>query len=337
MSTGYINYKKAPYQVRIVSYRCERCFRKWQSANGSLSDYQLCKNCLQKCYPGTYKWQAPNKKGNQNPETFVAHNTELCGKCIRLGFSCMELGVNEDEDKGGIVVNNIEGDEVTLEHTNLSNYIRITEKAPLKSKKSQKKPEQVTNSNQETPGRRKSVDKKAQRLKEKQEWLKLYDDGKNKKGDKKAADDIKIHATTFNEPNKDDIKIEANVENRDSGEDEITTDNSNIKKKIPTDTSNEANNDVEKNSVNFLIKESVIHGSVIDNDTNDIVNALNILCNLFIVESNIDYAANDTEGSCNSTYSIDMEKELEKNTEKAVEHLVISEKLVLNDDSSTQI
>lgn len=336
MSTGYISYKRAPYQVRIVNYRCERCFRRWQSANGSLSDYQLCKNCLQKCYPGTYKWQAPNKKGNQNPETFVAHNTELCGKCIRLGFSCMELGVNEDEDKGGIVVNNIEGDEVTLEHTSLSNYIHITEKATLKSKKNQKKPEQVMNVNQETPGRRKSVDKKAQRMQEREEWLKLYDAGKNKKKeDKKVADDTdekmnddnEIHASTSNEPNKD----------------EVTTDDSNMKNKT-VDTANEASHDVEEVFVNFLITECGIHGAVIDKETND---AENVICNLLIVESNINYAALDTE-DCYPMNSTDMEKAIGEFRKKAIdihdetnditlENLVIRENPVLNDDSSIQI
>ncbi|KAG2202044.1 hypothetical protein INT47_006236 [Mucor saturninus] len=128
------NYDKAPFLVRIVKYTCGTCFRRWQSANGNLEDYQICKNCYSKCYPGEYKWQAPNKKGNQNQETFVAHNTELCGKCIRLGSSCMELR-NEDSNPGTIVSNE-DGEDFILENnSDLSSFLVIKEKPDKKKKK----------------------------------------------------------------------------------------------------------------------------------------------------------------------------------------------------------
>lgn len=127
-------YDKAPYHVRIVKYTCGVCFRRWQSANGNLEDYQICKNCFSKCYPGEYKWQAPNKKGNQNQETFIAHNSELCGKCIRLGVSCMEL--RDEDTTPGIVVMNDDGEDFLLESSSdLSSFIVVKEKTDKKKKK----------------------------------------------------------------------------------------------------------------------------------------------------------------------------------------------------------
>lgn len=167
MSNRQIQFNdKAPFKVCIVKYTCGTCFRRWQSANGNLNDYQLCKHCYQKCYPGEYKWQAPNKKGNQNRETFVAHNTELCGKCIRLGFSCMEL---LDEGKPpGIVVSNDDGEDFLLENnSDLSNFIVIKEKVDKKKKKADKK-----------SGKNTMIKAKQER----QEWSALMDEEKKRKG-----------------------------------------------------------------------------------------------------------------------------------------------------------
>lgn len=122
-----IQHTKAPYSVRIVKFGCENCGRRWQSANGSLRDYQKCKSCYTKCYPSSYKIQVPNKKGNENRGTFQAHNTELCGRCARLGYSCMELGNSVDQDN--IVVSAADNEEVVLIKSNdLSSYIVTNEK-----------------------------------------------------------------------------------------------------------------------------------------------------------------------------------------------------------------
>jgi hypothetical protein len=151
------NYQKAPFRVRIVKYKCDTCFRRWQSANGNLTDYQLCKNCYQKCYPGEHKWQTPNKQGNQNRETFIAHNTELCGKCIRLGFSCMEL--IREEQSSGTVVSNDDGEDILLENnSDLSSFIVRKDKVDKKMKKVDKVPNKNT------------LGKQNQALKERQEW-----------------------------------------------------------------------------------------------------------------------------------------------------------------------
>ncbi|KAG2189985.1 hypothetical protein INT46_009742 [Mucor plumbeus] len=107
--TEYIN---APFNVRIVSFACEECGRRWRSANGSLEDYQKCKNCYAECYPVSYKIQAPNKVGDENRETYEAHNKELCGKCERLGRSCMMLGV-EYKDSFRIITN-ADGEDIYL-------------------------------------------------------------------------------------------------------------------------------------------------------------------------------------------------------------------------------
>lgn len=136
-----IQYTKAPYSVRIVKFGCENCGRRWQSANGSLKDYQKCKNCFSKCYPSSYKIQAPNKRGNENRGTFQAHNTELCGRCARLGYSCMELGNSVDQDN--IIVSAADDEEVVLTKSNdLSSYIVTNEK---KNKKSKAKKDSETN------------------------------------------------------------------------------------------------------------------------------------------------------------------------------------------------
>lgn len=134
-------YNKAPFRVCIVRYTCENCFRRWNSANGNLNDYQLCKNCLQKCYPGSHKWEEPNKLGNQNRETYISHNSELCGKCIRLGYSCMEIG---DEVAQGTRVTNNDGEEIVLENnSDISSF--IVKKIDKKKKSGKKlKSEAVT-------------------------------------------------------------------------------------------------------------------------------------------------------------------------------------------------
>ncbi|KAK4520041.1 Replication termination factor 2 [Mucor velutinosus] len=113
---------KAPYSVRIVKFGCENCGRRWQSANGSLSDYQKCRNCYERCYPSSYKIQAPNKRGNENRGTFQAHDTELCGRCERLGYSCMELGNAIDQDN--LLVTGADDEDVVLTKSNdLFSYV----------------------------------------------------------------------------------------------------------------------------------------------------------------------------------------------------------------------
>lgn len=168
------NYQKAPFRVRIVKYKCDTCFRRWQSANGNLTDYQLCKNCYQKCYPGEHKWQTPNKQGNQNRETFIAHNTELCGKCIRLGFSCMEL--IREEQSSGTVVSNDDGEDILLENnSDLSSFIVRKDKVDKKMKKVDKVPNKNT------------LGKQNQALKERQEWPALMNTEKKEKAETKVT------------------------------------------------------------------------------------------------------------------------------------------------------
>ncbi|GAN04477.1 hypothetical protein MAM1_0065d03937 [Mucor ambiguus] len=91
-------HSKAPYYVCIVEFGCLHCGRRWSSANGSLKDYQKCKNCYTECYPVGSRIREPNKLGNENRQTLQAHNKELCGKCARLGRSCMMLGNKSDSD-----------------------------------------------------------------------------------------------------------------------------------------------------------------------------------------------------------------------------------------------
>ncbi|KAL7309994.1 Zinc finger CCHC domain-containing protein 24 [Mucor circinelloides] len=93
-----IAHSKAPFSVRIVEFGCPKCSRRWSSANGSLEDYQKCKNCYTECYPVGSRIRKPNKFGNENRQTYQGHNKELCGKCTRLGRSCMTLGNESDDD-----------------------------------------------------------------------------------------------------------------------------------------------------------------------------------------------------------------------------------------------
>ncbi|GAA5817156.1 hypothetical protein MFLAVUS_010698 [Mucor flavus] len=174
-------YDKPPFTVCIVRYTCPTCCRRWHSANGNLDDYQICKNCYEKCYPGPYKYQAPNKKGNQNPETYIPHNTELCGKCIRLGHSCMEeLGL----ERPNRVVSNLEGESVILDDSqDFSSYFTL---ATVKTKPEKKKP---------------AVSKKMQQLRDKQAWSALMDAGKKKQ--------------VVKEDNEDEEQIIPNVVNED--------------------------------------------------------------------------------------------------------------------------
>ncbi|KAL9541942.1 hypothetical protein MBANPS3_008857 [Mucor bainieri] len=129
----YPVYDRAPFHVRIVKFGCLNCGRRWQSANGSLQDYQRCKGCLEKTFPSSYKIQAPNKRGNENPGTFRPHNSDLCGKCDRLGYSCMEIEGDEGQDDI-IVVAADEEDVVLTKANDLSNFIVVKEKKTKKSK-----------------------------------------------------------------------------------------------------------------------------------------------------------------------------------------------------------
>lgn len=124
---------KAPFNVRIVKFGCLNCGRRWQSANGSLQDYQRCKGCFEKTFPSSYKIQAPNKRGNENKGTFRPHNSELCGKCDRLGYSCMEIEADDGQDD--IVVIAADEEDVVLTKSNdLSSFIVVKEKKTKKAK-----------------------------------------------------------------------------------------------------------------------------------------------------------------------------------------------------------
>ncbi|KAL0141101.1 hypothetical protein V8B55DRAFT_1436924 [Mucor lusitanicus] len=116
-------HERAPYSVRIVKFGCENCGRRWQSANGSINDYQKCKNCYQKCYPSSYKMQAPNKRGNENRGTLQAHNTALCGRCDRLGYSCMELGNTIDQDNILVATASDDEEMILTKSNDLSTFI----------------------------------------------------------------------------------------------------------------------------------------------------------------------------------------------------------------------
>ncbi|CAO3618396.1 unnamed protein product [Cunninghamella echinulata] len=89
----------APKYVRLVKFGCINCGRRWTSANGSLNDYQLCKACFTICYPTGSTIEPPNKIGNMNRETYIKHYPDLCGKCYRLGYSCMLLPDKEGEQE----------------------------------------------------------------------------------------------------------------------------------------------------------------------------------------------------------------------------------------------
>ncbi|KAG2200419.1 hypothetical protein INT46_002286 [Mucor plumbeus] len=121
---------RAPFNVRIVKFGCLNCGRRWQSANGSLQDYQRCKGCFEKTFPSSYKIQAPNKRGNENKGTFRPHNSELCGKCDRLGYSCMEIEADDCQDDI-IVIAADEEDVVLTKSNDLSSFIVIS---PMKDK-----------------------------------------------------------------------------------------------------------------------------------------------------------------------------------------------------------
>lgn len=122
---------RAPFNVRIVKFGCLNCGRRWQSANGSLQDYQRCKGCFEKTFPSSYKIQAPNKRGNENKGTFRPHNSELCGKCDRLGYSCMEIEADDCQDDI-IVIAADEEDVVLTKSNDLSSFIVVKEKRPKK-------------------------------------------------------------------------------------------------------------------------------------------------------------------------------------------------------------
>ncbi|KAI8643036.1 hypothetical protein BD408DRAFT_442920 [Parasitella parasitica] len=106
-------HEKAPFSVRITNFACNECDRRWSSANGSLQDYQKCKYCYTKCYPLGHKIRAPNKTGNENRETYQGHIKELCGKCQRLGKSCMML--ENDYDDSYRVITNADGEDMYLD------------------------------------------------------------------------------------------------------------------------------------------------------------------------------------------------------------------------------
>ncbi|KAI8084357.1 uncharacterized protein B0P05DRAFT_36060 [Gilbertella persicaria] len=149
-------YKKAPFYTRIVQFGCENCGRRWKSASGSLVDFQICKGCYGQVYPGGYKWEAPNKRGNQNKETYLPHDTELCGKCIRLGYSCMEAINSMQDQEDTIIVNNTEGEVMTLSKST-DIFDNIVTKIDKKKKRQNKQA------------------KKAEREKAKQAWIQLMD------------------------------------------------------------------------------------------------------------------------------------------------------------------
>ncbi len=95
--------------VKVASFGCKGCAHRWKSARGKPGVYQKCKECLEPCYPSEFFWEAPNKKGNMNRETYIGHNSDLCGRCIELGYSCQtlsELENMEDAEEDDIAANN---------------------------------------------------------------------------------------------------------------------------------------------------------------------------------------------------------------------------------------
>lgn len=90
--------KRAPKSTRVACFGCKDCAYRWNSARGQAGVYQKCKYCYKDCYPTGFAWKAPNKEGNSNRETFIGHNTDLCGKCIELGYSCQSSCELEQQD-----------------------------------------------------------------------------------------------------------------------------------------------------------------------------------------------------------------------------------------------
>ncbi|KAK4513452.1 uncharacterized protein ATC70_005453 [Mucor velutinosus] len=91
-------YSKAPFSVRVVEFDCLNCGRRWSCANGSLEDYQKCNNFYAECYPVGSRIREPTRFGNENRQTLQGHNKDICGKCARLGRSCMMLSNESDND-----------------------------------------------------------------------------------------------------------------------------------------------------------------------------------------------------------------------------------------------
>ncbi|KAI8991224.1 hypothetical protein BDF20DRAFT_831284 [Mycotypha africana] len=140
--------KKAPFKTLIVRFGCDNCGRRWRSASGNMNDFQICKNCYQKVYPCGYQYEAPNKRGNQNRETFESHNSELCGKCIRLGFNCMELTISQRLDQDAIeelvptIVRNEDEEDIAL--TNNVDILAFIKPQKTKNKNKKKMSTQQT-------------------------------------------------------------------------------------------------------------------------------------------------------------------------------------------------
>lgn len=122
---------KPPKSVQMVKFGCSNCGRRWESANGSLIDYQICKNCYTECYPSDFKIKTSNKYGNMNKETYLKHNQDLCGKCNRLGFSCMELSDIEKEQN--VVID--EDGKLKSTEKQLSDFIVVKSKNKNRKKK----------------------------------------------------------------------------------------------------------------------------------------------------------------------------------------------------------
>ena len=114
---------RAPKYTRVACFGCTDCAYRWNSARGQAGVYQKCKHCLKHCYPTGFAWQAPNKEGNMNRETLIGHNSDLCGKCIQLGYSCQSYCELEQD---------------SIDHQDMGNALDDTIKFSVKPKLSQK-------------------------------------------------------------------------------------------------------------------------------------------------------------------------------------------------------
>ena len=84
-SSGSSSDGTGPDKKKFGSYQCPKCKRKWESANSWRKYGQKCQKC--NIYVMAYKRRKLKFSGNIDPTK--PHPMELCGKCQKLGRSCV--------------------------------------------------------------------------------------------------------------------------------------------------------------------------------------------------------------------------------------------------------
>ena len=81
---------RTPDERRFGSFRCVECKRTWCSANSWMDAWQRCVQCNVKVYP--YQQDALQRDDDDDAvrdNDEKPHQTELCGRCQKLGHSCV--------------------------------------------------------------------------------------------------------------------------------------------------------------------------------------------------------------------------------------------------------